>query len=369
MDALKNARRIVVKIGSALLVDDRRRLRRAWLDGLADDIAVLRGEGQEVLAVSSGAIALGRGALGLERGRLRLEESQAAAAMGQIVLAQAWRQALGRRDVPAAQLLLTPSDTEDRRSYLNARSTVTTLLRHGAVPVINENDTVTTEEIRFGDNDRLAARVAQMAGADLLVLLSDIDGLYTADPARDPEAAHIAEVDEVTDEIEAMAGLTSSDYGKGGMRTKLAAARIALGAGTAMAICDGRADRPLSRLAHGARATWFRPQATPRKAYKEWIRGALGMAGRLIVDDGAAAALRRGTSLLPAGVTGIEGSFKRGDAVAVEDEKGRELARGLVAYDAEEARRILGLRSADIEAVLGYRGRTEMIHRDDLVVT
>ncbi len=369
MDAMKDARRLVVKVGSALLVDGRRRLRRPWLDALADDIASLCREGRDVLVVSSGAIALGRGALGLKRGRLRLEESQAAAAMGQIVLAQAWRQALARHDVLTAQLLLTPSDTEDRRSYLNARSTVATLLRHGVVPVVNENDTVTTEEIRFGDNDRLAARVAQMAGADLLVLLSDVDGLYTADPAADPNAVHIAEVDAVTDEVEAMGGLTRSDYGKGGMTTKLAAARIALGAGTAMAICDGRGDRPLRRLAEGARATWFRPQATPRNAYKEWIRATLGPAGSLTVDDGAVAALRRGTSLLPAGVTGVKGVFRRGDAVTVEDERGRELARGLIAYDADEARRIAGLRSADIEAVLGYRGRTEMIHRDDLVVT
>ena len=369
MDALKNARRIMVKVGSALLVDERRRLRRAWLDALAADIGAWRGEGRQLLVVSSGAIALGRGALGLKRGRLRLDESQAAAAVGQIVLAQAWRQALARHGAPTAQLLLTPADTEDRRSYLNARNTLATLLRHDVVPVINENDTVTTEEIRFGDNDRLAARMAQMAGADLLVLLSDVDGLYSADPALDPAAAHIARVDEVTDEIEAMAGLTQSDYGKGGMKTKLAAARIALGAGATMAICDGRDPHPLARLAGGARATWFAPRAAPQNAYKEWIRATLAIAGRLTVDDGAAAALRRGASLLPSGVTAVAGPFRRGDAVAVQDGGGRELARGLVAYDSGEAERILGLRSAEIEAALGYRGRTEMIHRDDLVVT
>jgi len=300
---------------------------------------------------------------------LRLEESQAAAAAGQIRLAHAWQEALGRRDIPVAQILLTIEDTEDRRRYLNARNTMSTLLRLGVVPVINENDTVATDEIRFGDNDRLAARVAQMASADTLVLLSDIDGLYTANPGVDADAQHIAAVDAITPAIEAMAGAALNVDSSGGMVTKIAAARIALQAGCRMAIASGKAAHPLARLADGARCTWFVSQAEPQTARKRWIAGSLKPDGTLTVDEGAARALRAGKSLLPAGVTQIEGRFERGDAVVVRDPAGLELARGLTAYSADDARRISGHRSSEIEQILGYRGREEMIHRDDLVTS
>jgi glutamate 5-kinase len=368
---LAASRRLVVKVGSALLADEGGRLHRDWIEALAADIAALRRDGVEIMLVSSGAIAVGRRLLNLAKGprnkALRLEESQAAAAAGQIRLAHAWQEALGRHDIPVAQILLTIDDTENRRRYLNARSTLATLLRLGVVPVINENDTVATDEIRFGDNDRLAARVAQMASADTLVLLSDIDGLYTADPGVDPAAAHIPEVAAITPEIEAMAGATLNDDGSGGMVTKIAAARIALQAGCRMAIADGRTPHALARLVEGARCTWFVSPAEPQTARKRWIGASLKPVGTIIVDDGAARALARGKSLLPAGVTKIEGRFERGDPVVVRDSAGRELARGLVAYSAADARRIAGHRSGEIEAILGYRGREEMIHRDDLV--
>jgi glutamate 5-kinase len=368
---LAASRRLVVKVGSALLADETGRLRRDWIGALAEDIATLRAAGVEIMLVSSGAIAIGRRLLGLARGprnrALRLEESQAAAAAGQIRLAHAWQEALGRHDIPVAQILLTIDDTEDRRRHLNARNTMSTLLRLGVVPVINENDTVATDEIRFGDNDRLAARVAQMASADTLVLLSDIDGLYTADPGVDPAARHIPQVAAVTPEIEAMAGATLNDDGSGGMVTKIVAARLAMQAGCRMAIANGKALHPLRALADGARCTWFVAQATPQTARKRWIAGGLKPAGTIIVDDGAARALAAGKSLLPAGVTRVEGRFARGDLVVVRDGAGRELARGLVAYPADDARRIAGHRSGEIEAILGFRGREEMIHRDDLV--
>jgi len=370
--ALATTRRLVVKVGSALLADEGGRVRRDWLDALADDIAALRRNGTEVLVVSSGAIAIGRRLLGLARGprnrALRLEESQAAAAAGQIRLAHAWQETLARHDINVAQILLTTADTENRRRWLNARSTLATLVRLGVVPVINENDTVATEEIRFGDNDRLAARVAQMAEADSCVLLSDIDGLYTADPRDDPAATHLPEVRALTAEIEAMAGAPHSDDGSGGMITKLAAARIAMGAGCRLAITDGRAAHPLAALDAGARATWFVPREAPQTVRKQWIAGSLKPLGTLKVDAGAARALAAGKSLLPAGVTAIEGTFERGDAVIVRDPDGHELARGLVAYSSADARRIAGHRSGEIERILGFRGREEMIHRDDLAL-
>jgi glutamate 5-kinase len=367
---ITQAARLVVKIGSALLVDQESgQLRRAWLDALIDDIAAGRARGQEVLIVSSGAIALGRRRLGLERGPLKLEESQAAAANGQIQLAHAYQESLARHGIAVAQILLTIDDTEERRRYLNARSTLATLLRLGAVPVINENDTVATSEIRFGDNDRLAARVAAMVSADCLVLFSDIDGLYSADPAADPKAAFIAEVGEITAEIEAMAGLTRSDVGRGGMVTKLAAGRIALAAGCRMAIASGKGLHPLRAIEQDARCTWFVPRANPMTARKQWIAGSLKPAGSLTLDAGAVTALRAGKSLLPAGVIAVDGSFERGDAVIVKSPDGAELARGLSAYSTADARRILGHKSGEIEALLGYRGRDEMIHRDDLVLT
>lgn len=368
---LANSKRIVVKIGSALLVHDDGRLRADWLYALAQDIAALRSSGAEVMIVSSGAIAIGRRLLGLARGprnrALRLEESQAAAATGQVRLAHAWQETLGQCDVPVAQILLTIEDTEDRRRHLNARNTIGTLLRLGVVPVINENDTVATDEIRFGDNDRLAARVAQMMGADTCVILSDIDGLYTADPTVDDDARHIAEVEAITPEIAAMAGETAGADGSGGMITKIEAARVALQSGCRLVIADGRDLHPLAALADGAKATWFVSQAEPHTARKRWIAGTLKPEGTITVDAGAAKALARGNSLLPAGVTAVEGSFERGDPVIVCDADGTELARGLVAYGRDDAQRILGRQSGEIENILGYRGREEMIHRDDLV--
>jgi glutamate 5-kinase len=366
---LTSARRIVVKIGSALVVDPVAATPRAtWLAGVAQDVALLRGRGAEVILVSSGAIALARRALSLHQPRLRLEEKQAAAAVGQIRLAQAWTEALAGVGLTAAQLLLTLEDTEDRRRYLNARATLATLAQLGCVPVINENDSVATAEIRFGDNDRLAARVAEMAQADALVLLSDIDGLYTADPRRDPAAIHIPLVPAITPEIEAMGGAPPPGYSSGGMRTKLIAARIATGAGCAMAITQGDVPRPLSALLNGSRATWFSPAEEGRSARKRWIAGSLNPMGAFHVDDGAARALARGSSLLPAGVRAVEGVFQRGDPVRVLGPAGAELARGLSAYAAEDARRIAGRRSEEIEALLGWRGRDELIHRDDLVL-
>jgi len=370
-DRLAAAKRIVVKIGSALLVEGPSgRIRQAWLEALAEDLAGLRARGQEVLVVTSGAIAIGRRLLGLATGELRLEEKQAAAAAGQIRLAHAYQEALGRHGLGCAQLLLTLEDTESRRRHLNARGTVATLLRLGAIPVINENDTVATAEIRFGDNDRLAARVAQMAGSDVLVLLSDIDGLYDRDPRIDPAARLVPEVRAITPAIEAMAGAVRPGDSSGGMVTKLAAARIALGAGCHMVIADGRVTHPLSGLARaGAPCTWFLAQANPLTARKRWIAGALQPSGTLHVDAGAAGALAAGKSLLPAGVVRVSGAFGRGDAVLVAGPDGREVARGLTAYAAADAARIAGHKSREIEALLGYRGREEMIHRDDLVLS
>ena len=363
------AQRLVVKIGSALVVDDDAAAPRTdWLDGVAADIGALRARGTEVIVVSSGAIALARRALGLNAARLRLEEKQAAAAVGQIRLAQAWAEALAAHGLVAAQLLLTLGDTEDRRRYLNARATLATLLGLGCVPVINENDSVATAEIRFGDNDRLAARVAEMVQADQLILLGDVDGLYTADPRRDPDARHLPVVPALTPEIEAMGGDPLPGYSSGGMRTKLAAARIATQAGCAMAIAFGRTAHPLQALAGGARCTWFLAAPDGRSARKRWIAGGLAPTGSLTIDAGAARALAAGRSLLPAGVTGVAGGFERGDAVVVCGPGGAAIGRGLTAYGHADAARIAGHRSEQIEALLGWRGRDEMVHRDDLVL-
>jgi len=369
IEGVEKGKRVVIKIGSALLMnEDGTGLRQDWLDAIACDLAAWRREGREILLVSSGAIAVGRAPLGLGAGTLRLEECQAAAAAGQIRLAHAWQEALAPHAIAIAQVLLTLEDTEARRRYLNARTTLNTLLSLGAIPVINENDTVATEEIRFGDNDRLAARVAQMVSADTLILLSDIDGLYSADPRRDTKARHIEEVRDLTPEIEAMAGATQLAHGTGGMVTKLQAARIAMAAGCRMVIADGRGAHPLKALKAGGRCTSFLPSSEPKQARKQWIAGGLSPCGHLVVDAGAVKALKDGKSLLPAGVTKVAGTFARGDAVIVKGPDGQEIARGLSAYSSADAARILGHKSRDIAAVLGYRGRDEMIHRDDLVL-
>lgn len=367
--ALVRARRVVVKVGSALLVDgDSGRVNRAWLETLVADLLQLRQRGQQVLLVSSGAIALGRRRLGLKPGTLRLEDSQAAAAVGQIRLAHAYKELLEGHDVTVAQVLLTLEDSERRRRYLNARATLESLLALGALPVINENDTVATTEIRYGDNDRLAARVAQMCSADCLVLLSDVEGLYSADPNQHSAARFIAEVRQITPEIEAMAGRALSAVGSGGMRSKIAAARIATAAGCHMCIAAGAQPHPLRRLEEGARCTWFLPTASPAAARKQWIAGALRPAGALVIDAGALRALLEGRSLLPAGVTAARGRFERGDTVSVFSAEGTEVARGIVAYSDADAARIMGRRSGEIADLLGFRGRDEIIHRDDLVL-
>ena len=366
---LTEAKRVVVKVGSTLLVDpEKGRLNRAWLESFAQDVAAFRKRGQDVILVSSGAIALGRRHLNLSAGKLKLEESQAAAAVGQIRLAHAYKELLDAHEITVAQILLTLGDTEQRRRYLNARVTLNTLLSLGAVPVINENDTVATAEIRYGDNDRLAARVAQMVGADCLVLLSDIDGLYTANPAEDPEAEFIGRVLEITPAIESMAGGPGSVMGSGGMQTKIAAAKIAMGAGCHLCIAKGAVDHPLRRIEEGARCTWFVPSSTPLATRKQWIAGTLRPAGAIVVDDGAVRALMGGKSLLPAGVIRAVGRFDRGDTVSIIGPDGSEVARGICAYSDSDAARIIGRRSADIEMVLGFRGRDEIVHRDDLVL-
>jgi glutamate 5-kinase len=362
-------RRVVVKIGSALLVDQKEgALKRAWLESLAADLAAITKRGADVLVVSSGSIALGRRMLDLPGRALRLEESQAAAAVGQIALARAWSEVLGAHSLTAGQILLTLGDTEERERYLNARATIQRLIDFKAVPVINENDTVATTEIRYGDNDRLAARVATMTGADLLVLLSDIDGLYTAPPARNPDAQHIPVVERVTPEIENMAGAAGSEFSRGGMKTKIDAARIATSGGAHMVIASGQVLHPLRQIEQDGRCTWFLASGNPAAARKRWIAGSLVPRGSLWLDEGAVKALRGGKSLLPAGVIRVDGDFDSGDAVAIRDAEGLEIGRGLVAYDAAEARRIMGKNSAAIEAELGVPFRSAMIHRDDLVV-
>jgi glutamate 5-kinase len=366
---LSLAKRIVVKVGSALLVDaDKGRLNRSWLESFAADVARLHRRGQEVILVSSGAIALGRRHLGLGKGKLRLEESQAAAAVGQIRLAHAYKELLDAHGITVAQVLLTLGDTEQRRRYLNARGTLNTLLSLKSIPVINENDTVATAEIRYGDNDRLAARVAQMVGADCLVLLSDIDGLYTANPQEQPLATLIPRVLEITAEIEAMAGGAAGLMGSGGMQTKIAAAKIAVGAGCHLCIAKGAHQYPLKRIEEGARCTWFVPSSTPVATRKQWIAGTLKPAGEIFVDEGAVKALLRGKSLLPAGVLRAIGRFERGDTVSIVGPDGVEVARGICAYSDGDAARIIGRKSADIEQLLGFRGRDEIVHRDDLVL-
>ncbi|MEM7060899.1 MAG: glutamate 5-kinase [Pseudomonadota bacterium] len=365
---LASAKLVVVKVGSALLVDPiTGDFQSTWLDALADDAAALRMDGKAVVIVSSGAIAMGRAEMGLAAGALSLEQTQAAAAIGQTRLVGAWGAAFARHDLRAAQVLLTLEDTQNRRRYLNGRSTLAALLAMGAIPVVNENDTVATDEIRYGDNDRLAARVALMAGAEALVLLSDVDGLYSGDPRQEKGAQHIADVHSITPEIEAMAGGTGTSGAKGGMKTKLQAAKIAMQGGCAMAVMKGNVMNPLAGLIQGARATWFHPTIQTAAARKQWIAG-MKSRGSIAVDDGAVAALRRGKSLLPAGIREVQGDFQRGDPVTVTDAKGHTVAMGLAGYKAAEARQIQGQRSDAIAGILGYPGRAAMLHADDILI-
>lgn len=364
-----SARRIVIKIGSSLLADaETGVLNKQWLASLVADVAALKAEGKQVILVSSGAIALGRRTLELPPGPLKLEENQAAASVGQIGLAHAYEETFKSAKLVAAQILLTLGDTEERRRYLNARSTMETLLRIGAVPVVNENDTVATSEIRYGDNDRLAARVASMMSADCLILLSDVDGLYTSAPGSDDAAELLTEVEEITPGIEAMAGDTGTELSRGGMVTKIEAAKIAVGAGTDMVITSGKVMNPLARFTEGGACTWFLAHSNPRVSRKRWIAGALEPRGVVVIDDGAVAALKAGKSLLPAGVSSVEGSFDRGDAVIIRDATGAELGRGLSAYSHQDAQTIMGHKSREITELLGYRGRDELIHRDNMAL-
>jgi len=365
---LSDYRRLVVKVGSSLLVDDAGHLNRKWLETLAQDISDLQRDGHEILIVSSGAIAIGSQVLGISKARAKLEDLQAAAAAGQVQLVHAYQEMLGRHDIAAAQILLTPEDTENRRRFLNARGTLARLLERTVIPIINENDTVATEEIRYGDNDRLAARVAQLVMADALVLLSDVDGFYTADPGRDPDAQHIPEVVRITGEMQSMAGETRSDVGSGGMATKVQAARIATHAGCSTIIASGTIEHPLHALSAGSRCTVFRAEGTPAAARKQWLAGVLEVHGTLNVDDGAVRALGSGNSLLPVGVVSAAGEFSRGDVVKITGPDGKELGRGLAEYSASEASRICGCQSEQIEDKLGYRGRSVMVHRDELVL-
>jgi len=368
---LKKASRIVIKIGSELLVSaGTGKVNINWLESLAQDIALLRARGQEVILVSSGAIALGRKYLGLSSRRLQLQEEQASAAAGMVRLTHAYQDALGSYNLTLAQVLLTLDDSENRRRYINARNTLETLLRLEAVPLINENDTVATDEIRFGDNDRLAARVAVMITADILIILSHVDGLYSSDPNQNPDALHIAEIKgKITEKTRKMASNSVSFSGSGGMHTKLEAAHISLESGTQMVIGNGTESNPITRIEKGARCTWFIPNANPRSARKKWIAGFLNPSGTLIVDSGALAALEKGRSLLPAGVISVKGEFQRGDAVIIASFDKQEVARGLVAYSSKDVCKIVGRKTSEIESILGYRRRGEIVHRDDLALS
>ena len=366
---ITDARLIVIKIGSSLLIDADG-LNTGWLDGMAQDIAALRANGARVVVVSSGAVGLGAGQLGLARAAMTLEQSQAAAATGQIALARGWQEALAGLDIPIAQILLTIEDTEQRRRYLNARNTIHALLDLGAVPIINENDTVATQELRYGDNDRLAARVAGMVSADCLLLLSDIDGFYTSNPDTDTQGAAelIEEVSEMTAQLRAMAGGSGSTYGSGGMVTKLEAAEIAMRAGCHMVLTTGRPIRPLQALQNGGRSTLFRAADNPYGARKNWIAGSLQPSGSLHIDAGALDALHQGKSLLPVGIKSLEGQFERGDCVHIIGPQGETVGRGLSAYASTDALLIIGRPSSEISDILGFQGRAEMVHRDDLVM-
>lgn len=368
MASLSDAKRIVVKIGSALLVDRKTgALKTDWLKSLAEDVVMLKSRGADVVLVSSGSIALGRGVLGLPAVALQLEQSQAAAAVGQIRLARAYEEVLAPFGITTAQILVTLEDSADRRRYLNSRATMETLLSLGAVPIVNENDTVATDEIRYGDNDRLAAQVAVTIGADRLILLSDVDGFYSANPQQDPNAYRFDIIDDITPEIEAMAGDAGSGLSKGGMKTKLMAAKTATGSGCAMAITEGSAMNPITALENGAACTWFSAQVDQHTARKRWISSMKPM-GRVVVDAGAITALHSGKSLLPAGVRAVEGDFQRGDSISICDLDGREIGQGLTAYSTSEAQALIGRKSNEIEDILGYPGRSALVHRDDMAI-
>jgi glutamate 5-kinase len=366
---ISDAKRIVIKIGSSLLVDNATgKIHRAWLTTLIDDIVQCWKRGQQVILVSSGAIPLGRRHLKLKNRVLQLEEKQAAAAVGQIQLSHAYQEMLEKNDITVAQILLTLDDSENRPRYLNAKNTLETLLNLRAIPVINENDTVATAEIRFGDNDRLAARVAQMVGADTLVLLSDIEGLYTENPQLDSSATLLREVTKLTPDILAMAGDSATAYGSGGMITKLAAAKIALSSGCCMVIAAGKHLHPLSRIDQDENNTWFIPDTTPTKARKNWIAQHLKPKGHIVVDDGAIAALQQGKSLLSVGIIDIKDDFQKGDAICILTKNQKEIARGLSNYASHEAIKIMGINSSEFEKILGYCCSEEIIHRDNLVL-
>ena len=368
-DLIKSTRLVVIKIGSALIVDPATGKARAdWMRDLAADVASLRAAGTQVVLISSGSIALGRQHLSLPAGAIKLPEKQAAAAIGQVELAQLWSNALQAHDMRTAQILLAPEDTETRRRHINARTTIQTLLELGFVPVVNENDTVTTYEIRFGDNDRLAARVAGMISADLLILLSDVDGLYTKNPHQSEDAEHIPEITQIDEDIMALGGEANAEFASGGMATKLAAARIATEAGADMVICKGSASRPVTALLDGARYSLFHRRTSPKKARKNWIAGALDPKGQIVVDKGAQSALLKGKSLLPVGILRLSGQFDRGDLVQIINAEGIELGHGLAGYATAEAEKIKGQKSHVIETLLGYEGRAELIHADDLVL-
>lgn len=365
---IDDAARIVIKIGSALLFNpDEGGLQTRWLAGLAGDIAHLHKAGKQVIVVSSGAIALGRDEMGIRAGRIRLDEKQAAAATGQIILAQAWNDSLKDHGITSAQILLAPDDTETRNKHINARSTMQTLLHYGAVPVVNENDTITTYEIRFGDNDRLAARVATMMSADLLILLSDVDGLYDKNPHRYADASHIPVIDDLSDDIMAMGDVAHAEFASGGMATKLAAARIATNSGVSMVICNGQTTAPLTALSTGAKSSTFIAQLAPHTARKNWIASALDSSGIITIDDGAVTALHKGRSLLPAGVINVTGDFERGALIDIHDKSGKIIARGLSAYPSHEARALQGHKSSSFDRIIGYDGKAELVHADDLV--
>lgn len=368
MQSLSDFRRLVVKVGSSLLIDEHGRLNRTWLASLAADIATLVQDKHEVLIVSSGAIGIGCTALGINKSRARLDDLQAAAAVGQIQLVHTYQAVLGDHGLAAAQILMTPGDTENRRRFLNARRTFAKLLERSVIPIVNENDTVATEEIRYGDNDRLAARIAQLVMADALILLSDVDGLYSGDPRSDETAAHIPRVDSIDDTVRAMAGATQTGHGTGGMKTKVQAAQIATHAGCSTIIASGKIVNPLRALGEGSRCTIFRPSGTPATARKQWLAGVLDIMGELHLDDGAVSALHKGGSLLPVGVTTVNGDFDRGDVVALKNTSGTEIGRGLTEYSSTEAARIAGCQSGAIETRLGYRGRSVVVHRDELVL-